>query len=268
YRRLARKYHPDLNKEADAEKNFKALGEAYDVLKDPKKRQAYDQMQAQQAHHGYSQQTFDWDQWGQTPSDGQFDADLFASIFGSHVRGGVDLHGKITITLQEAFKGVVKEIQLPDASGNTQKIQVKIPAGVRSDQQIRLAGLGQAGPKGGPNGDLYLTIVVKRDPIFDVVQNDVYLTLPIAPWEAALGATIKVPTLGGQVDLKIPPRSQGGQTLRLKKRGLPGATPGDQYVILKIVIPQPTTPSAIELYQNMAKEMAFNPREHLEARHD
>ena len=140
-------------------------------------------------------------------------------------------------------------------------VNVKIPAGVKSGQQIRLAGQGGAATAGGAPGDLYLTIHVNKHPIFDVMDNNIYVTLPIAPWEAALGSTIVVPTLAGKVDLKIPPGSQGGQTMRLKKRGLPGVTPGDQYVILKIIIPQPQTDSAKALYKQMAEVMPFNPRE-------
>ena len=276
YRRLARKYHPDLNKEADAEKNFKDLGEAYDVLKDPEKRKLYDQMRAQTQHQqesGHSG-TRGWGpmgaDWGQEAPTGGFDADWFETLFGAHrQRGGADLHGKITISLQEAYSGVDKEITFP-ASNQTsqpQKLRVKIPAGVKSDEKIRLAGVGESGHQGAPSGDLYLTIDVKRDPIFDLVGNDVYVTLPVTPWEAALGATITVPTLHGKVALKIPPHSQGGQTFRLKKKGFPAANPGDQLVLLKIVIPQPTTPAANELYQKMAKEMAFNPRKQLEDYH-
>ncbi len=274
YRRLARKYHPDLNKESDAEENFKDLGEAYEVLKDPKKRQMYDQMRSQSARqrqsNGASSHAHTWSDRGNTGGPhGDFDSDLFDTLFGGAraQRGGSDLYGKLSISLREAFTGIDKEIVLPGL-GHQQKLKVKIPAGVKSEQQIRLAGLGEPGQQGAPNGDLYLTIVVKRDPLFDVVANDVYLTLPITPWEAALGATVKVPTLAGKVDLKIPPHSQGGQTLRLKKRGLPGAEPGDQFVILKIVIPQPKTPAATEIYEKMAKEMAFDPRKHMEASHD
>lgn len=275
YRRLARKYHPDLNKEADAEKNFKALGEAYEVLKDPEKRKHYDYMRSQPQQQSEQRQAGqrstawppDWDGAG---GESGFDADWFETIFGARrQRGGADLHGSITISLQEAYSGVEKEISFPSSHTNTQvqKLKVKIPAGVRSEQKIRLAGVGESGQQGAPNGDLYLTIHVKRDPVFDLVGNDVYVTLPLAPWEAALGATVQMPTLGGKIEMKIPPHSQGGQTLRLKNRGFPGAKPGDQLVLLKIVIPQPTTPSATDLYQKMAKEMAFNPRKHLENYH-
>lgn len=281
YRRLARKYHPDLNKADDAEKNFKELGEAYEVLREPEKRKLYDQMRVQpqpsQGHsHAGSEHASAWYDWGsEAPSSGEFDADLFASIFGGRhhhqhpPRGGADLHGNITISLQEAYSGADKDMVLPaaDKPNGSQKLRVKIPAGVKPEQQIRLAGLGEPGRQGASNGDLYLTVVIKRDPVFDLKGNDVYMTLPIAPWEAALGATVKVPTLAGTVDLKIPPHSQAGQTLRLKKRGFSAPEPGDQLVLLKIVIPQPTTQAATDLYKTMEKELAFNPRQHLEAYH-
>lgn len=273
YRRLARKYHPDLNKEANAEQNFKDLGEAYEVLKDSEKRKLYDQLRAQpkqqsdNAYAGNGAQAQAWPEWGNEAPAGGFDADWFDTLFGAQrQRGGADLHGKITISLKEAYSGVDKELTFPASPGkpHPQTLKVKIPAGVKSEQKIRLAGVGETGRQGGPSGDFYITILVKRDPIFDLVGNDIYLTLPITPWEAALGAIIKVPTLDGTVELKVPPQSQGGQTLRLKKRGFPAAQPGDQLVLLKIVIPQPSTPETIELYQKMAKEMAFNPRKHLE----
>ena len=177
---------------------------------------------------------------------------------------GADLRGNIRIGLNEAYHGAVKEIQLPSAhaSGTGQQtLRVKIPAGAKSGQQLRLTGQGAAGMGQGPKGDLYLTITIDKHPLFDLMGNDVYLNLPVTPWEVALGTTVVVPTLGGNVDLKIPAGSQGGQTLRLKKRGMPGTPHGDQYVLLKIVIPQPTTDAAREVYQLMEKEMPFNPRE-------
>lgn len=278
YRRLARKYHPDLNKAADAEKNFKELGEAYDVLKDPEKRKQYDHQRVRpqtgfdENLHTGNERSSAWYDWSAQQADHGIDADLFSSIFGGHQqqrRRGSDLRGNITLSLHEAFSGAEKEVMLPaaDKPGGTQTLRVKIPAGVKPEQQIRLTGQGGSGQPGAPAGDLYLTIVIKRDPIFDLKGNDVFMTLPIAPWEAALGATITVPTLAGHVELKIPPHSQGGQTLRLKKRGFPGEVPGDQLVLLKIVIPQPTTETATDLYKTMAKELAFNPRKHLEHYH-
>ncbi|KTD44738.1 DnaJ C-terminal domain-containing protein [Legionella parisiensis] len=265
YRKLARKYHPDISKEPNAEEHFKEMGEAYEVLRDPIKRAEYDnhrksktfyqqEPHAQQSEHFYS---------------GQFNEDLFETLFG-HSRyrqqptAGQDYHGKINISLEEAFTGTVKNIQVPieqESKVSMQTLKVKIPAGVKSGQQIRLAGQGAPGVHGGPRGDIYLIINIDKHSLFDVMDSDIYLTLPITPWEAALGATIIVPTLGGKIDLKIPPGSQGGQKLRLKNRGLPGAKPGHQYVLLKMITPPPTTEAAIELYKKMAQVMPFNPRD-------
>jgi curved DNA-binding protein len=270
YRRLARKYHPDISKEPNAEDKFKELGEAYEVLKDPEKRKVYDQYGAnweagQRAHSSAHQSA-----WGDDTADYQYSHDFFESLFGGapHFRqqrkaAGADYHGNVHISLEEAYNGAIKELHLPGVhpQDKGQTLKVKIPPGVKSGQQIRLTGKGGAALGGGAAGDLYLTVSVNKHPLFDVIENDIYVTLPIAPWEAALGSTVVVPTLGGKVDLKIPAGSQGGQTLRLKKRGLPGKTPGDQYVILKIIIPQPTSDEAKALYKKMAEEMPFNPRE-------
>jgi curved DNA-binding protein len=271
YRKLARKYHPDISKEANAEEQFKEMGEAYEVLKDPAKRAEYDQYQknrefnqrqrAQQST-GPSERSYQF-------QGGEFDSDLFESLFG-HARyqqqpmTGQNYEGKINISLEEAFQGTVKSMQVPVEQGTETKLQtlkVKIPAGVKSGQQIRLAGQGAPGLNGGPRGDLYLRVDVLKHPLFDVMDNDIYLTLPITPWEAALGTTIVVPTLAGKIDLKIPASSQGGQKLRLKNRGLPGANPGDQYVLLKIITPPASTEEAKAMYQKMAEVMPFNPRE-------
>lgn len=268
YRRLARKYHPDISKEPNAEDKFKEVGEAYEVLKDPEKRKLYDQYandwKARQAQSHAPQ--YEWDL---NNTNYQYDHDFFESLFGSESpfrrapQAGADYHANLSITLEEAYHGGIKEFQIPLGQGhhgNHTTIRVKIPPGVQSGQQIRLAGQGGLSSTGNARGDLYLTIHVAKHPIFDVVERDVYVTLPVAPWEAALGAKIVVPTLGGKVDLKIPPGSQGGQTLRLKNRGLGGEKPGDQYIILKIVIPQPVTDTAKELYQKMADTIPFNPR--------
>lgn len=271
YRRLARKYHPDLNKEKDAESKFKELGEAYEALKDPEKRKVYDQYARDwELNKNANASRARPDAASGDAGMGGFQSteDFFESLFGQrpfreqHVKGG-DLIGNVSINLEEAYQGSVKELQLPaldPSQTSSQTLRVKIPPGVKSGQQLRLKGQGQSGRAGGPKGDLLLTIQVNKHPLFDVMNNDVYVTLPITPWEAALGTNVMVPTLGGKVDLKIPPGSQGGQTLRLKKRGLPGVTPGDQYILLKIIIPQPTTDEARSLYQTMAEQMPFNPR--------
>lgn len=269
YRRLARKYHPDISKEPQAEERFKEMGEAYEVLKDPTKRTEYDQYLQyksfnQQSSHAHSHSTR-----GHHHDNVQFNDDFFESLFG-HSRyqqqpmSGQNIKGKITITLEEAFKGATKTIQLAIEEAHEvkqQTLNVKIPAGIKSGQQIRLAGQGGPGINGGPKGDIYLTVEVLKHPLFDLLENDLYLTLPITPWEAALGSTIVVPTMTGKIDLKIPPGSQAGQKLRLKNKGLPGSNPGDQYVLLKIITPPASTESAKELYQKMAEVMPFNPRE-------
>ncbi|BCA94518.1 cytochrome c biogenesis protein [Legionella antarctica] len=271
YRKLARRYHPDISKEPNAEEQFKEMGEAYEVLKDPAKRAEYDQYlknrefiqkqgtQQSTSHRGRAYQS----------QGGQFDSDFFESLFG-HARyqqqpmAGQNYEGKISISLEEAFQGATKSLQIPVEQGSetrTQTLKVKIPSGIKSGQQIRLAGQGAPGISGGPRGDIYLTVEVMKHPLFDVMGNDIYFTLPITPWEAALGATIVVPTLGGKIDLKIPAGSQGGQKLRIKNRGLPGSAPGNQYVLLKIITPPASTEEAKELYQKMAQVMPFNPRE-------
>ncbi|MFI4919574.1 MAG: DnaJ C-terminal domain-containing protein [Legionellales bacterium] len=269
YRKLARKYHPDISKENNAEERFKEMGEAYEVLKDPTKRAEYDNHLKNREFNQSSQHAQGHTKRTHQPQDTSFNSDFFESLFG-HSRyqhqpiTGQNYQGKISISLEEAFHGAVKHVQVPIEEGaevSMQTLKVKIPAGIKSGQQIRLAGQGANGANGGPRGDIYLTITVDKHALFDVMDNDVYLTLPITPWEAALGATIVVPTLSGKIDLKIPAGSQGGQKLRIKNRGLPGTTPGNQYVLLKISTPVPTTQAAKELYQKMAEVMPFNPRE-------
>ncbi|HHT0593811.1 TPA: DnaJ C-terminal domain-containing protein [Legionella anisa] len=273
YRKLARKYHPDISKEPNAEERFKEMGEAYEVLKDPAKRTEYNKYRKNKTFYQQEPHTHWRPEQSEHVYTSQFNEDLFETLFG-HSRyrqqpiAGQDYHGKINISLEEAFTGTVKNIQVPieqESKVTTQTLKVKIPAGVKSGQQIRLAGQGAPGIHEGPRGDIYLTVHVNKHSLFDVMDSDIYLTLPITPWEAALGATIVVPTLGGKIDLKIPPGSQGGQKLRLKNRGLPGATPGHQYVLLKMITPPPKTEAAIELYKKMAQVMPFNPRDEMEA---
>lgn len=280
YRRLARKYHPDLNKDdPSAEEKFKELGEAYEVLRDPEKRKMFDKFGAdgmnQQAtgagqHYQYYNHDFGGEGFGSHNFAEGFDDDLFSSIFNrgfkkQHKPKGADIQGKIHITLEEAFTGVVKEVQIPNHGGGHHKIRIKIPQGIKSGQKIRLEGKGGPAPMNGAQpGDLFIEVDIEKHAIYDVVDKDIYLTLPITPWEAALGAKIKVPTLAGAVDLKIPSNSQGGQTLRLKGRGLVDKGTGDQYILLKIVIPPANTPAEKAFYESMAEKMPFNPRSKME----
>ena len=280
YRRLARKYHPDVSKESNAEQKFKEVGEAYEVLKDPEKRQAYDQLGANwEAGQNFTPPP-DWQDMhfsGADFSGAGFGAsgfsDFFESLFGGsftqggpsgfHQSGfqthGADQHASLSISLEDAFKGVTKTIRL-----NTgRNLEVKIPVGITSGKRIRLAGQGTAGMGGGPHGDLYLEIQVLPHSLYKLDSRNVLLDLPISPWEAVLGARVQVPTLGGRVETKIPAGSQSGKKLRLKKRGLPGNPPGDQIVALQIVMPEAVTEQDKDFYQDMAKRFEFNPRESL-----
>lgn len=293
YRRLARKFHPDVSKEPNAEEKFKEVQEAYEVLKDPEKRAAYDQLGSNWRQGQEFRPPPDWgrDFEFSTSSFGGAEeggfSDFFSSLFGQrspfgqHPGGGGRARGfaaagddhvaKIQIDLEDAFRGGSQTIELKSpqlgADGRVslqpRTLKVTIPAGVVEGQRIRLAGQGSAGIGGGPAGDLYLEIGFRAHRLFQVEGRDVTLTLPVAPWEAALGATVQTPTLAGPVDLRIPPNAKAGQKMRLKGRGLPGSTPGDQYVLLKIVLPPADTPQARELYERMKQELPFDPREAL-----
>jgi len=290
YRKLARKYHPDVSKAADAESRFKEVGEAYEVLKDPEKRAAYDQLGANWKAGQDFNPPPDWDAGfefrggGYTGGDTSAYSDFFESLFGREFRSarpgsgqqgfqarGEDHHAKILIGIEDAFQGAERRISLQapqlDAGGHvvTRKhtLNVKIPKGVRQGQKIRLSGQGAPGFGGAPAGDLYLEIEFEPHSIYRVEGRDLYLDLPVAPWEAALGATVKTPTPGGLVDLKIPADFSVGKKMRLKGRGIPGKPPGDIYVTPQITLPQATTDKARELYRKMEQELAFNPRSKL-----
>ena len=284
YRKLARKYHPDVNQQADAEERFKQVNEAYEVLKDDDKRQAYDRFGANWKH---GQQ---FDQAGAGGFQGGFDgggfasgdfSDFFESIFGggfqqrsgspfrqgARKRRGADQQLKLDITLEEAFSGGTKTIQFASKPGSPEmkKLKINIPRGVSNGQKIRLARQGQASPDGGEPGDLYLEMNILPHRLFRLEERDVILRLPITPWEAAEGASLKVPTLSGSVELKLRPGMQSGQKMRLKGKGMPrsdasGATTGDQFVEIMIQTPPADSSAARKFYQSMKDQFDFNPR--------
>ena len=289
YRKLARKYHPDISKDPDAEARFKEMGEAYEVLKDPEKRAAYDQL----GKNYKAGQDFTpppgWDAGFEFSGGGFADgadagvfSDFFESLFGGGFhRGreqaggfnlrGQDHHAKILINIEDAIHGAGRTISLQvpevDAQGHvqtrTRTLNVNIPRGVKQGQHIRLAGQGAAGIGQGSTGDLYLEIDFNPHSFYRVEGRDIYLDLPVTPWEAALGATVKVPTPSGAVEMKIPAGSASGKKMRLKGRGIPGKTAGDFYVVLKISLPQADNDRARALYQQMKNELDFNPRQKL-----
>ncbi len=284
YRKLARKYHPDVSDDPQAEERFKEVGEAYEVLKDPEKRAAYDQLGAQWKAGQEFRPPPDWDQ-GFEFSDGGFTAadaaqfsDFFESLFGGRGRRagraqrefrvrGDDHHARVAVDLEDTYTGAQRSITLrtPELTKDghvalrERNLNVRIPKGIRSGQKIRLAGQGGPGLGDGKAGDLYLQVELNPHGMYRVDGSDVYLDLPVAPWEAALGATVKVPTPSGRVDLRIPPNSNQGARLRLKGRGIPGKKPGDMIVVLKIVLP-PVNDASRELYEKMEEQTKFNPR--------
>ncbi|QGZ41662.1 curved DNA-binding protein [Pseudoduganella flava] len=284
YRKLVRKYHPDVSKEADADAKTKELNEAYGVLGDPEKRAAYDELGS--APYRQGEQFRPPPDWGSDyesygGDDSEFFKDLFAHVGGRRRGGGFqmrgeDSHAAIRIALRDAYQGASRTIALRvpqvDAQGRVvtreRTLNVTIPKGVTEGQQLRLAGQGQPGIGGAEAGDLYLEIQFEPDPRYSVEGRDVYEKVPVAPWEAALGAEIDVPTPSGRVTVTVPARSQGGRKLRLKGRGIPasGAAPaGDLYLLLDIALPPADTPQAKALYEQMARELRFNPRATLDA---
>ena len=290
YRKLARKYHPDVSKEANAEEKFKQVKEAYEVLKDPEKRKFYDQ-------YGENWQTAQQGGFaggasrggpsgfgggGFTGADTGDFSDFFGDMFGGgggfqHSQGrrrsfktrGEDLHTKVTVSLEDAFKGATRSLRLQAPEANAQgqivnklkTLNVKIPKGVTEGQQIRLSGQGGMGQGGGPNGDLYMEVEFEKHPRYSLEGKNIYYRLPISPWEAALGDKITVPLIEGKVDLKIPAGSESGKKMRLKGKGLPAKEPGDFYVVLDIMTPKPTTDAQKAIYETMANEFkSFDPR--------
>jgi len=282
YRRLVRQYHPDVSKHKDATEKTKEINEAYEVLGDAEKRAAYDALGQAPRHGQEFQPPPDWGQQYDFGGGGAGSAeDIFADLFAQMGRGrrpggmggrssagfqmrGEDIHAAIAIDLRDAYQGTTRTVSLR-VQQQDKTLSVNIPKGVTPGQQLRLAGQGHPGMGGGAPGDLYLEIQLNPDPRFRVEGASVYQDVPVTPWEAALGAGISVPTPSGTVEVTVPPGSQSGRKLRLKGRGIPAAQPGDLYLILEVVLPPATSERARELYQAMARDLAFNPRERIGA---
>lgn len=295
YRKLARKLHPDVNKAADAETKFKDIGEAYEVLKDEDKRRKYDQYgsawkRAQQTGSpppGWDQ--FDFGQGG--GGFGGMGGDGFSSFFdmlfgegaarrrggagpagwpggaggasGFTPRGGADTEAELTITLEEAAHGGKRELALSDPNtGSRKELTVKIPKGVRSGQRIRLTGKGQPSPMGGPPGDLYLKVEIEPHPRFKVEGTDLHTTVPVSPWEAALGTEAAVQTLNGDVRVRIPAGTSSGRKIRLRGKGLPkpGGEEGDLLAEIRIVVPDKLSDEERQLFERLAEISEFRAR--------
>jgi curved DNA-binding protein len=295
YRKLARKYHPDVSKDPSAEVRFKEIGEAYEVLKDPEKRAAYDRLGANWKAGQDFQPPPDWNAgfegrgrgFGEWTDDGH--SDFFETLFRRGFAGagpaggrgaaaghqhahGEDRHARIQIDLEDAYVGGRRSLSLQvpeiDAQGRMSvrhhEIEFVIPKGVRAGQHIRLAGQGGAAIGQGRPGDLYLEVAFRPHAHYRVDQRDVYLDLPVAPWEAALGAQIEAPTPAGAVELTVPAGSGAGRKLRVKGRGIPGKTPGDFYFVLQIALPPADSDAARAVYSAMRSQFtSFNPRSKL-----
>ncbi|MEX2488687.1 MAG: DnaJ C-terminal domain-containing protein [Pseudomonadales bacterium] len=283
YKKLARKYHPDVSDESDAQNKFQEIGEAYDILKDPEKRAEYDQLRTYVNQGGAQRRTADG---GQTFTFEQGDfagtdfEDLLKSVFGEREdfdmggsrqgfgfgqrrqrqQQGNDIHHALTVTMEEAYHGGSRQVSLAMPDGDTRKINVKIPKGITDGKELRLKGQGQPGSAPGLEGDLYLEIRIASHPVFELEGKNVTLVLPVTPWEAALGAEVEIPTLGGNVSMKIPANSSSGNRLRLKGRGLPGDPPGDQFAILSIVNPEVESEEERTLFEQLRDKFQFDPR--------
>jgi curved DNA-binding protein len=280
YRKLARKYHPDVSKEANAKERFQDVSEAYETLKDKEKRAAYDSLGSYRPGQEFRPPP-DWsERFGQQKFSEDFGdidlSDLFAAFGGGFGRsagarrgfrrgGAVPIPGEdyevtVRITLEEAFAGTEREFRI----GN-QSVRARIPRGASDGERLRLRGKGGPGMNGGPSGDLYLVISLVLHPLYKANGRDLDLEVPVAPWEAALGAQIEVPTLEGMVKMKLPPGSKSGQKLRLAGKGLPkpGGGAGDLYAVIMIVVPGSLTERERQLYEQLRDASRFDPRSHL-----
>jgi len=285
YRKLARKYHPDVSKEKDAEAKFKDVAEAYQTLKDPDKRTAYDQLGSYQPGQDF-QPPPDWQQhFGDTHfSFEDLDlSDLFEAFRGARARAagpgaqrhavrGEDFEVTAHVTLEQAYHGAEVELNLSvpdyDEQGFVRRVErsfkARIPKGATDGQRLRIPGKGGKGFSGGRDGDLYLDIVLEPHPLFRVTGHDLYIDLPLTPWEAVLGTTVELPTPSGAVMLKVPPGTRAGQQLRLGKRGLPKPRggEGDLFAIVHIAVPHAPSEPERALYRQLAERSTFDPRAH------
>jgi curved DNA-binding protein len=281
YRKLARKYHPDVSKEKDAEARFKEVGEAYEVLKSPEKRAAYDQLGQHRPGEDFRPPP-NWDSGfefsGSGPGNSAY-SDFFDSLFGaqarsgrargeSHTDRGEDHHAKVLLDLDASLNGGPRTftLRMPEIDdqgrlvSKERTLNVQVPKGILAGQQIRLAGQGAHAPGSGTPGDLYIEVEFQPHPLYRADGRDLSLELPVGPWEAALGATVKTPTPSGVVELKIPAGSRAGSKLRLRGRGIPASPPGDLYVVFQIALPAANDDKAKAAYAAFAAAFPFNPR--------
>jgi curved DNA-binding protein len=263
YRKLARKFHPDVSKEKNAEEKFKQVQEAYEVLRDADKRAAYDQLGRDFRNGQQFRPPPDWSQRFGSPGGQRFSdlngfSDFFSSLFGSAGAGGANAGqsdaeaGHLDVTLEEAFGGTKRRVSLNEY-GRPRQVDVQIPAGVTEGQPLRIPGIGG-------RASLIFRIRLRPHHLYEVAGKDVQIELPLAPWEAALGAKVAVPTLGGTVELTVPAGAQSGQKLRLRARGLPGSPAGDQMVTIKLVTPTAHSAREKEAYERMQRDFNFDPR--------
>lgn len=265
YRKLARKFHPDVSKEKNAEEKFKEVQEAYEVLRDTDKRAAYDQLGRDFRNGQQFRPPPDWSQrfgnsGGQRFSDLNGFSDFFSSLFGGGGPGAAAGNagqsdadaGHLDVTIEEAFAGTKRRVMLNE-QGRQRQVDVQIPPGVTEGQPLRIPGIGG-------RSSLIFRIRLRPHHVYDVAGKDVQIELPLAPWEAALGAKVAVPTLGGTVELTVPAGTQSGQKLRLRARGLPGSPPGDQMVIIKLVTPAAQSAADKEAYERMKRDFKFDAR--------
>ena len=263
YRKLARKFHPDVSKEKNAEEKFKEVQEAYEVLRDADKRAAYDQLGRDFRNGQQFRPPPDWSQrfgssGGQRFSDINGFSDFFSSLFGGSGAAGGSAGqtdsdaGHLDVTVEEAFAGTKRRVMLSE-HGRQRQVDVQIPAGVTEGQPLRIPGLGG-------RTSVIFRIRLRPHHLYEVVAKDVQIELPLAPWEAALGAKVAVPTLGGTVELTVPAGAQSGQKLRLRARGFPGTPAGDQIVTIKLVTPAAQSATHKEAYERMKRDFKFDPR--------